>query len=130
MEKSFSIERAQSYWRFVPSGEGKHNSVELAQLPDGELERLWDRAFASRFLRYPEEDSFMQVVAESFKGQQILSIGSGMGFHEIHYQKHGARVTCCDIVPSNLEVIRRPAGPGCSSFVLHGVELIHRPSVV
>jgi SAM-dependent methyltransferase len=107
MQNSFSIERAQSYWRFVPSGEGKHNTVELAQLPDRELEPLWDRAFASRFLRYPEEDSFMQVMAESFHGKQILSIGSGMGFHEIYYQKHGAHITCCDIVPSNLEVIRR-----------------------
>ena len=107
MQKTFSIERAQSYWRFVPSGEGKHNSAELAQLPTAELERVWDRAFASRFLRYPEEDAFMQVMAESFRGRQVLSIGSGMGFHEIYYRKHGAHVTCCDIVPSNLEVIRR-----------------------
>ncbi len=107
MENTFSIERSRSYWRFVPSGEGKHNSVELAQLADGDLLGVWDRAFESRFLRYPEEDCFMQVMAESFRDKQILSIGSGMGFHEIYYQEHGAHVTCCDIVASNLEVIRR-----------------------
>lgn len=109
MNTSFDIERSKSYWRFVPSGEGKHNSAELAGAPDSELESTWDRAFASRFLRYPEEDRFMQVMAASFKDKQILSIGSGMGFHELYYRRHGAHVTCFDIVPTNLEIIRRVA---------------------
>jgi SAM-dependent methyltransferase len=107
MSTVFDIKRSQSYWRFVPSGEGKHNSAELIELPDAELERAWDRAFASRFLRYPEEECFLLQMAAEFKNKPILSIGSGMGFHEIHYQRHGARVTCCDIVGTNLEVIRR-----------------------
>jgi SAM-dependent methyltransferase len=107
MSTVFDIKRSQSYWRFVPSGEGKHNSAELIELPDVELERIWDRAFASRFLRYPEEECFIRQMAAEFKNKRILSIGSGMGFHEIYYQQRGARVTCCDIVETNLQVIRR-----------------------
>ena len=107
MTDTFDLERSQSYWRFIPSGEGKHNSAELAQLPGDELQGIWRRAFASRFHRYPEEDCFVQVMAESFRDRDVLSIGSGMGFHEIYYQRHDARVTCCDIVESNLDVIRR-----------------------
>lgn len=107
--QAYNLERAQRYWRFVPSGEGKHNTEQLARLSDAELKQVWDRAFDSRFMRYPEEDCFMQVMAESFRGKKILSIGSGMGFHELYYQSRGADVTCCDIVETNLEIIHRMA---------------------
>lgn len=80
--------------------------AELIQLADEELEGVWDRTFAARLLRYPEEECFMQRMAEEFRNKRILSIGSAMGCHEIHYQRCGARITCCDIEETNLEVIR------------------------
>src|SRR5436309_15197281 len=104
-EAPFSFERARTYWRFAPSGKGKHDTAALAKLTDAQLETLWNDAFVSRFLRYPEEDCFAQVAAASFRNKRVVSVGSGLGFHEIYYQRYCAQVTCCDNVDSNLDVI-------------------------
>lgn len=109
MNSSFQLDAARDYWRFAPSGQGKHDTSRLGDLSDNALERLWDEAYASRIQRYPEEDRFLETVANELSGQRILSVGSGLGFHEIEFSKHGAEVTCCDIVPSNLRVIDRIA---------------------
>ncbi len=106
---SFDLRASRTYWRFAPSGAGKHDTSSLLNLNDTELNRIWDEAFKSRFLRYPEENAFLRQMSGEFAGKRVLSIGSGLGLHEIYYQIHGARVTCCDIIGSNLEVIRRVA---------------------
>jgi SAM-dependent methyltransferase len=106
-EIRFDLAEARNYWRHAPSGAGKHDTSNLLALDDQALREVWDNAFLKRFERYPEEDQFLRHMAAEFAGKRVLSIGSGIGLHEIFYQLHGARMTCCDIVPSNLEVIRR-----------------------
>ena len=106
---TFDLERSRRYWRLVPSGQGKHDTTALLAMTDTELEAAWDGAFASRFETYPEEDAFARAMAERVRGCAMLSIGTGLGFHEILYGAHGARVTCADIVQSNLDVIARVA---------------------
>lgn len=106
-ESQFAIEKSRSYWRHAPSGAGKHDTAVLSTAPDDVLLATWDEAFRSRFRGYPEEMTFARVFAPSVAGRRLLSVGSGLGFHEIYYQSKGASVTCADIVPSNLEVIRR-----------------------
>lgn len=106
-DTQFTIERARSYWRHAPSGAGKHDTSVLAAAPAAELLQTWDEAFRRRFAGYPEEMTFVRTFAPTVAGQRLLSVGSGLGLHEIYYQAHGATVTCADIVPSNLEVIRR-----------------------
>lgn len=39
----------------------------------------------------------------------VLDVGSGMGFDALEFARAGSTVICCDIVESNLEVIRRMA---------------------
>ena len=107
--KAFDFDRSRAYWRFAPSGQGKHDTAEWSRLADHQLERMWQAAFVSRFLQYPEEDCFAQEMTESLSGKRVLSVGSGLGFHELLYQHHGALVTCHDIVQSNLDIIRRVA---------------------
>jgi SAM-dependent methyltransferase len=105
----FDFDTSRLYWRFAPSGAGKHDTAELAKSDDTFIGLIWNEAFAARFRQYVEEDEFLGVMGAEFKGKRILSIGSGLGFHEIYYQSRGAQVTCCDIVPTNLEVIERVA---------------------
>jgi len=105
----YDSEQARSYWRYAPSGLGKHDTRQLALMPDAELLKIWNHAFVARFRAYPEEDIFAQVVAQNTGSRRVLSIGSGLGFHEILYASHGAELTCADIVESNLAVINRIA---------------------
>jgi predicted O-methyltransferase YrrM len=107
--KAFDLDTSRTYWRYAPSGAGKHDTVTLAAQRDKELCATWDDGFLKRFRGYPEEAEFLRVMAKEFSGRKILSIGSGIGLHEIYYALHGASVTCCDIVPSNLEFISRVA---------------------
>ncbi|MGY4329391.1 SAM-dependent methyltransferase [Bradyrhizobium sp. LB7.2] len=100
---------ARRYWRHAPSGAGKHDTAELLALSDHALEEVWNDAFIKRFRQYPEEEAWLCQMANEFSGKDLLSIGSGLGFHEIYYANHGARLVCCDIVESNLRTIQRIA---------------------
>lgn len=107
-EPRFDAARARRYWRHAPSGAGKHDTGTLVASPG--LHDVWDVAFRSRLLNYPEEEQFLRTFAERAPGLRMVSIGSGLGFHELFYASAGARVTCCDIVDTNLAAIARVAG--------------------
>ena len=109
MKSQFDFQTSRRYWRFAPSGAGKHDTSELVKNDDASLALAWNEAYTARFRQYIEEDEFLRLMGAEFKGKRILSIGSGLGFHEIYYQWCGAHVTCCDIVPTNLQVVERVA---------------------
>ncbi|MEQ1929466.1 MAG: class I SAM-dependent methyltransferase [Parvularculaceae bacterium] len=104
---AFDPARAQRYWRFAPSGAGKHDTSDLLGADERALLDEWTDAFRKRFSNYLEEDCFLSVMAGDFRGKRVLSVGSGLGLHEIYYAAQGALMTCCDIVESNLKVIDR-----------------------
>jgi len=107
-EPRFDAARARRYWRHAPSGAGKHDTGAL--VASHGLHDVWDVAFRSRLLNYPEEEQFLRTFAERAPGLRMVSIGSGLGFHELFYASAGARVTCCDIVETNLAAIATVAG--------------------
>ena len=104
----FDLDAARRYWRHAPAGASKVDTTALGASGSDDLD-LWDRAFRSRLVNYPEEEQFLRSFAERVKGQRLVSVGSGLGFHELFYASNGAHVTCCDIVASNLEAIARVA---------------------
>src|SRR5262245_6794289 len=106
-EPRFDLERARRYWRYAPSGAGKHDTTAFVE--SDRLNDIWDDAFRSRMLNYPEEEQFLRTFAQRAPGLRMVSIGSGLGFHELFYASAGARVTCCDIVESNLTAIAAAA---------------------
>lgn len=106
---AYDLDAARTYWRHAPSGAGKHDTSEMRDLPESEIEAVWNDAFERRFRQYPEEAAWLRQMASEFSGKRVLSIGPGIGLHEIYYQIHGARMTCCDIVESNLDTIRKIA---------------------
>lgn len=120
-ERKFDLEESRRYWRLAPSGAGKHDTQVLAGAQSPDLVTEWRRGFSKRFANYIEEDFFLESMAREFSGKRLLSIGSGLGFHEIFYANRGARVTCCDIVESNLKTVARVSqilGAEIETFVL------------
>lgn len=103
----FDFEKSRHYWRLAPSGAGKHDTSTLAETDQAAFVAEWRKGFESRFANYVEEDEFLAVMGKEFSGQRILSIGSGLGFHESFYASQGARITCYDIVATNLDSISR-----------------------
>jgi SAM-dependent methyltransferase len=108
-EAQFDLERSRSYWRHPPTGQGKADTSVLAALDDRRLCDTWDDGFRGRFLNYPEEEQFLRTFSRELRGKRLLSVGSGLGFHELYYAAAGADVTCADIVESNVGVIERVA---------------------
>ena len=107
-DPQFKIDEARRYWRHAPAGATKLDTDSLlgSGASGGDV---WDAAFRSRVLNYPEEEQFLRVFADRARGQRLVSIGSGLGFHELFYAAAGAQVTACDIVPTNLRVIEQVA---------------------
>jgi SAM-dependent methyltransferase len=108
-DTGFDLERSRAYWRHAPSGSGKFDTTTLSNADDRIAEETWDQGFRGRFLNYPEEEQFLRTLSRRLAGRRMLSIGSGLGFHELYYAAAGAEVTCADIVDSNIEAIRRVA---------------------
>ncbi len=106
---AFDLEVSRRYWRLAPSGAGKHDTSQLLTVSDDVFFKEWCAAFEARFANYPEEDLFLAKMGVEFSGKTMLSIGSGLGLHEIYYAGNGAQLACYDIVPSNLQTIGRIA---------------------
>lgn len=104
-----NIGHAQEYWKYVPDGIGKCNTEELLFLTDKALELIWNKAIRNRWKTYPEERSFVFERCQQYNGKRIFSVGPGLGFHELIYANNGAKITCFDIVESNLLLLKRLA---------------------
>src|SRR5262245_40600414 len=119
------IQQMAEKWREVPGGSDQHSrqfSDELLQSSDAELLRWWDHQFESaRSLR----GWYWKLYGELLRHKRVLEIGSGLGFDAISLAMQGACVTCCDIAPSNLEIIRRVAvhrGLDIKTLHVYGVD--------
>jgi SAM-dependent methyltransferase len=96
-------------WREVPGGSDHHPrqfSDHLLQGSEAELLAAWSRQ--------NEEAAglrgwYWKLYGEILRGKRVLEIGSGMGFDAVHLASQGAAMTCCDIAPENLEIVRRAA---------------------
>lgn len=78
-------------------------------LPESDFYDVWLEHYDSRLSHYWEERRIIPHFAEMFRGKDVLSFGSGIGLNEIQFVRAGARLTCADIVDTNLQVIERVA---------------------
>lgn len=85
----------------VQAGKDRAFTEDILKLNDDELVRYWK-------YRAPK-DTFTMFYASTFTGKRVLDIGSGMARQTLQFAMHGAFVTYCDVVPTNLKVIRRVA---------------------
>src|SRR5450631_3723509 len=103
------LPRMAEKWREVPGGSDHHPrqfSDQLLQGPEADLSAAWSR-------QYEEAAGlhgwYWKLYGEILRGKRVLEINSGMGFDAVHLASQGAAMTCCDIAPANLEIVRRAA---------------------
>lgn len=103
------VGRMAEKWREVPGGtdqQPRQFSDDLLQSSIADLLAWWERQFeAARAFR----GWYWGLYGDALKGKRVLEIGSGLGFDAVQLASQGAAVTCCDIAPSNLEIVRRVA---------------------
>ena len=103
------VGRMAEKWREVPGGtdqQPRQFSDDLLQSSIADLLAWWERQFeAARAFR----GWYWGLYGDALKGKRVLEIGSGLGFDAVQLASQGVAVTCGDIVPSNLEIVRRVA---------------------
>jgi hypothetical protein len=104
------LSRYRDKWREAPQGsdtDGRIFSSDLLRLGDAELLVEWDR-MAER--RYAGEIGWVgPLYFDTFRGRKVIELGAGLGFDGLRFAANGASWTFTDIVPDNLELIRRVA---------------------
>ena len=97
-------------WREVPGGsdtDHRRFSTDLLALPDPQMLTLWEAEAASRASGVIGWVG--PLYRPLFTGRRVLEIGSGLGLDGMRFAAQGAAWTFADIVPDNLEFLRRVA---------------------
>lgn len=109
-------------WHEVPSRKEEYANVDIqidgVTASTSKLLKLTDKQLLSFWRGAAPSDTFTNFYASTFQNKKVLDIGSGMARQTLQFALNGAHVTYCDVVPTNLEVIRRVASAlGCASRV-------------
>lgn len=105
-----SLRILRTKWGEVPGGEvTRVMSRDLLQLSDQALLQKWQQFHkeASTGGAFSVRGWYQLIYKDVFRGRKIMDFGSGLAIDTIFYAQHGAEVTFVDIVPSNLEVVKR-----------------------
>lgn len=97
-------------WQEIPGGrdtDARLFSSDLIKLPDAELLAFWDRMAEHR--ANAEVGWIEPLYRDFFVGRRVLDVGSGLGLDGMRFAALGADWTFADIVPSNLDLLRRIA---------------------
>jgi len=90
--KPDELARYREKWREAPRGsdmDGRVFSTDLLALADADLVAAWD-AMAAR--RYAGEIGWLApLYADTFRGRQVLELGSGLGFDGLRFATGGRR---------------------------------------
>jgi SAM-dependent methyltransferase len=101
----FDLLRRQ--WRVAPGLSGR-STRDLVACSDEELRDIWIAAHTKATTGGCAVHSWSHdVYRDILRGKKVLEIGSGMGIDGIEFARHGAAMTFVDIVPENLDVLRR-----------------------
>lgn len=90
-------------WREVPGHRDRLFSDVLESMSGSELLAFWRKEYGGTDNR----DWYRRLYGAPFRGRRVLDVGSGLGFDSVFFAQAGAAVTCCDVAPSNLELIGR-----------------------
>ncbi len=110
LRKSFDILRRK--WSEVPGGkDARVKTHDLLRLTDAQMLDYWTRGHldSSTGDGFSVRGWYQRIYRDVFRGKKILDVGCGMAPDTILYAEHGAAVCFCDIVPENVEFVRRIA---------------------
>jgi SAM-dependent methyltransferase len=97
-------------WSEVPATEiDRAHSTDLLRLSDEELLGRWDHFHTASVTghAFTAHGWYELMYREIFRGKKIVDFGCGLGITTIPFAQNGAEVTFVDLVPTNLEVVRR-----------------------
>ena len=97
-------------WSEVPAGEqGRATTPDLLALSDSELEARWlaAREESTTGAAFSVRGWYHALYKDVFRGKRVMDVGSGFGLDGITFAEAGGQMTFVDIVPDNLEVLRR-----------------------
>ena len=105
------LDRLREKWKTIPAeSQGRIDTSRLAALPEAELMAFWRKTFedTSAGAGWKVRGWYHELYAPLMRSSvAVLDVGSGLGHSSIFFARQGARVTCLDIVESNLAVVRR-----------------------
>jgi len=61
---------------------------------------------------------YQELYTLPMTGWSVLELGSGVGFDSLYFAEHGATITACDVVPSNVKVTQKVLEPYEAKVVL------------
>ncbi|MCF8533122.1 MAG: class I SAM-dependent methyltransferase [Reyranella sp.] len=105
-----SLKPYREKWREVPGGDDVDSRVfsdDLLRLPDDLFLTQWDSIAARRAAGVVGR--MEPLYRDYFSNRRVLELGGGLGFDGMRFAQQGAQWTFADIVPGNLDVIRRAA---------------------
>ena len=100
----------RSKWHEVPSGDQvRSSSLELLEIPGEQLLARWNHARddSSTGESFDIRGWYHTLYKDVLKGKKVVDVGSGFGIDGITFAEAGAQMTFADIVPDNLEVLKR-----------------------
>lgn len=122
-------------WGTVPAaGPDRLTTADLMAMDDDRLVSTWWRAVhaATTGPNHDVRGWYHTLYKDVLRGKKVLDVGAGLGMDGISFALAGARVTLLDIVPGNIELLRRVSSlldlpPGAVEFcVLEDYDSIDR----
>lgn len=94
-------------WETLPAGQRRESVAKLLSIETEDLV-----AFYQNCIVFWEKERGWEYekYSEMFSDRSVLEIGSGLGYDGITYSKSVRKWTFCDIIPQNIEFVRRIAG--------------------
>jgi len=108
LKKSFDVLRTK--WGEVPDGwMDRVRTTDLLKLSDAKILESWTNAYTKSSVgsAFSVRGWYQQIYKDVFRDKLILDVGCGMGPDTVFYAEHGASVWFSDIIPENVEYVRR-----------------------
>jgi SAM-dependent methyltransferase len=119
-----SFDLLREKWGEVPFRQhDRVSSKQLLDLPAQEILEIWNEAYRTNATgsAYSVRGWYQLLYKDSFRGKKLLDVGCGLGPDSIFFAENGASVTFLDIVPSNVEFVKRV----CSIKSLKNVDFLY-----
>lgn len=100
-------EQLKIKWKEIPvTRYGREFSHNLLQLSDDELLQTWQQAYNETMI-YNVRGWYHDFYKNFYKNKKLLDLGCGIGIDGVTAALNGAYVTFADIIPENLEIVKR-----------------------
>jgi len=97
-------------WSTVPAGLTERlQTSDVLKFSDEDLYALWQSVLheSTAASGYTTRGWYHDLYKDVFAGKRVLEIGSGMGIDGIYFASCGANWHFCDIIPENMQLIKR-----------------------